>query len=94
MINFQPLKTLPQNLEGNGSFKADAENLANEKLAKQLNQMFQGKACPDHPDFESLVLINLKEDLDFLRVISCCCVPFKLELEGLAEPQKAYSTSH
>lgn len=74
--------------------EAEAENLANEKLAKQLNQIFQGKFCPDHPDVESVVLINLREDLDFLRVVTACCDSFKLELEGIAEPQKIYSTAH
>lgn len=94
MISFQPLKTLPQNLTGEGFLKAEEKNLANEKFAKQLSQMFQGKSCADHPDFESVVLIDLREDFDFLRVVSSCCDTFKFELEGLAEPQKNFSTGH
>ena len=94
MINFKPLKSLPQTLHGEGTEKANADNTANEKFAKQLGQMFNDKCCSQHPDFESVVLVDLREDLDFLRVVTFCCEPFKLELEGLAEPQKLYSTNH
>lgn len=94
MITFEPLRVLPQNFSSSESLQTIKDNLANEKLAKQLNQMFQGKTCPKHPATNSIVLVNLKEELDFLRVISFCCDDFKKELDGLAEPQKNYSISH
>lgn len=94
MITFEPLRVLPQNFTGSESMQALKDNVANEKLAKQLNQMFQGKTCPEHPSMNSIVLVNLKEDMDFLRVIAVCCEDFKKELEGLAEPQRNYSITH
>lgn len=94
MISFQPLRILPQGLNAQDTSNVNSENQENEKLSKQLNQMFNGMSCPEHPDFESVVLVNLREELDFLRVVSCCCNNFKSELEGLAEPQKQYANTH
>jgi len=94
MISFQPLRILPQGLTGFQTIEVNKENLENEKLSKQLNQMFHGMSCPEHPDFCSVVLVNLREELDFLHVVSSCCDEFKTELEGLAEPQKQYAHTH
>jgi hypothetical protein len=94
MITFQPLRVLPQDLSDFHSSAVNKENQENEKLSKQLNQMFKGMSCPEHPEFRSVVLVNLREELDFLHVVSSCCTDFKAELEGLAEPQKQYAHAH
>jgi hypothetical protein len=94
MISFQPLRILPQGLTESQSSSINKENQENEKLSKQLNQMFNGMSCPEHPDFCSVVLVNLREELDFLHVVSSCCSEFRSELEGLAEPQKQYAHTH
>ena len=59
--------------------------------ASELNSKYGSVSCKIHPDFESKILVRLRDAEDFLEIQSWCCADFKSQLTTIVQKEMAGS---
>lgn len=78
------IKFIPKNViitSPLSDIKNFTSNMANKKLASQLNKKFEGRFCSEHPDFENIMEVHFQKDGTVASVQSYCCDKFKQNLD-------------
>ena len=59
--------------------------------ANELNNKYRSVSCKIHPEFESKILVRLRDEEDFLEIQSWCCDEFKSQLYKIVQEETGRS---
>ncbi len=80
MIKFKPLHE-NHNTGTLNSFKGNLHAIAESKVCNKLNEKNIPLKCENHPNIDSVILVDMKSEKMQYKIDSYCCEDFKPVLE-------------